>query len=116
MRSCLVCVMTLAGSVVALGSSRTTDDYIRTNFTVEDGLPDNIVNAIVQTGNGLLWVGTESGLARFDGREFIPIDLHIPRSPPQRSLSSLMEASNGDLCAGTRAGVVLMTTSARDQC
>src|SRR6266446_1448269 len=104
-RSCLVCVMTLAGSVVALGSSRTTDDYIRTNFTVEDGLPDNIVNAIVQTGNGLLWVGTESGLARFDGREFIPIDLHIPDAPPQGSVSSLVEASNGDLWVGINHGL-----------
>ena len=108
-------MMTLAGSVVALGSSRTTDDYIRTNFTVEDGLPDNIVNAIVQTGNGLLWVGTESGLARFDGREFIPIDLHIPDAPPQGSVSSLVEASNGDLWVGTHAGVVLIPRSALDQ-
>src|SRR5260370_5209953 len=114
-RSCLVCVMTLAGSVVALGSSRTTDDYIRTIFTVEDGLTDNIVNAIVQTENGLLWVGTESGLARFDGREFIPIDLHIPDAPPQGSVSSLVEASNGDLWVGTHAGVVLIPRSALDQ-
>jgi signal transduction histidine kinase/ligand-binding sensor domain-containing protein len=107
--------MTLAGSLAALGSSRTTDDYIRTNFTVEDGLPDNIVNAIAQTGNGLLWVGTESGLARFDGREFIPIDLHIPGSPPQGSVDSLVEASNGDLWVGTHAGVVLIPRSALDQ-
>src|SRR6266478_1131566 len=112
-RSCLVCVMALAGSVVGLGSG--PDDYIRTNFTVEDGLPDNIVNAIIQTGNGLLWVGTESGLARFDGREFIPIDLHILGSPPQGSVDSLVEASNGDLWVGTHAGVVLVPKSALDQ-
>src|SRR5258708_38702287 len=93
-RSCLVCVMTLAGSVVALGSSRTTDDYIRTNFTVEDGLPDNIVNAIAQTGNGLLWVGTEPGLARFEGRVFIQISLHIPDARPQAAASPFEEASN----------------------
>jgi signal transduction histidine kinase/ligand-binding sensor domain-containing protein len=114
-RICLVCLMTLAGSVVALGSSPTTDDYIRTNFTVEDGLPDNVVNAILQTGNGLLWVGTESGLASFDGREFIPIDLHVAGAPPQGSVGSLVEASNGDLWAGTHAGVVLIPRSALDQ-
>src|SRR5258708_20990691 len=114
-RSCLLCVMTLAGSVVAMGSSPIADDYIRTNFTVEDGLPDNVVNAIVQTGNGLLWVGTESGLARFDGREFIPIDLHIPGSPPQGSVDSLAEPSNGDLWRGAHAGSVLIPRSALDQ-
>src|SRR5260370_2558496 len=91
--SWLVCVMILAGSVVALGSSRTTDDYVRTNFTVEDGLPDNVVNAIIQTGNGLLWVGTDSGLASFDGREFTPIDLHIAAAPHQGAVDSLGEAS-----------------------
>ncbi len=114
-RSCLLCVMTLAGSVVALGSSPIADDYIRTNFTVEDGLPDNVVNAIVQTANGLLWVGTESGLASFDGREFIAIDLHIPGSPPQGGVDSLVEASNGDLWVGTHAGVVLIPRSALNQ-
>jgi ligand-binding sensor domain-containing protein len=95
--------MILAGSVVALGSSRTTDDYVRTNFTVEDGLPDNVVNAIIQTGNGLLWVGTDSGLASFDGREFTPIDLHIAGAPHQGAVESLVEASNGDLWVGTHS-------------
>jgi len=33
-------------------------DYIRTDFTVEDGLPDNVVHTIVETENGVLWVGT----------------------------------------------------------
>lgn len=107
--------MILAGSVVALGSSRTTDDYIRTNFTVEDGLPDNVVNAIIQTGNGLLWVGTESGLASFDGREFILHDLHIAGAPHQGAVESLVEASNGDLWVGTHAGVVLIPRDALDQ-
>ncbi len=114
-RSCLVCVMILAGSVVALGSSRTTDDYVRTNFTVEDGLPDNVVNAIIQTGNGLLWVGTDSGLASFDGREFTPIDLHIAGAPHQGAVESLVEASNGDLWVGTHVGVVLIPRDALDQ-
>ena len=114
-RSWLVCVMILAGSVVALGSSRTTDDYVRTNFTVEDGLPDNVVNAIIQTGNGLLWLGTDSGLATFDGREFTPIDLHIAGAPHQGAVESLVEASNGDLWVGTHAGVVLIPRDALDQ-
>ena len=57
----LIFALTLAHPLIALGSSQTPDDYIRADFTVEDGLPDNVVNAIVQTGNGLLWVGTASG-------------------------------------------------------
>ena len=54
------------------------DQYIRTEFTVEDGLPDAVVNALLRAENGLLWVGTESGLATFDGREFRRIPLSFP--------------------------------------
>jgi signal transduction histidine kinase/ligand-binding sensor domain-containing protein len=112
---CLIILMTLLLPTLALGSIRTSGDYIRADFTVEEGLPDNVVNAIIQTGNGLLWVGTESGLASFDGREFTPIDLRIPGSPAQGSVDTLVEASNGDLWVGTHAGVVLIPRKALDQ-
>jgi ligand-binding sensor domain-containing protein len=49
--------------------------YLRTDFTVEQGLPDDEVNAITQTPNGFLWVGTDGGLARFDGKHFAQIQL-----------------------------------------
>ena len=33
----------------------------------ENGLPDDTVTALLQTEDGYLWIGTASGLARFDG-------------------------------------------------
>lgn len=39
-------------------------------FTSDDGLPQSGVNAVVQTRDGYLWVGTFGGLARFDGQTF----------------------------------------------
>lgn len=39
-------------------------------WTTRNGLPQNSVNAIVQTPDGYLWVGTFGGLARFDGSTF----------------------------------------------
>ncbi len=72
-------------------------DYVRTDFTIEDGLPDNTVDVIIQTQNGLLWVGTESGLASFDGRRFTPVRLRIPGAAPPGAVSSLVESANGDL-------------------
>jgi hypothetical protein len=54
----LFLLMTLLLPTLALGSTRSAGDYIRADFTVEEGLPDNVVSAIVQTANGLLWVGT----------------------------------------------------------
>jgi signal transduction histidine kinase/ligand-binding sensor domain-containing protein len=90
-------------------------DYIRTDFTVEDGLPDNVINATVETENGLLWVGTESGLATFDGRDFNPIRLHIPGAPSQGAINTLLESSNGDLWVGSDSGLVLIPKSALDE-
>ena len=113
--SVLLFAITLLYSPVARASSQTADDYIRADFTVEDGLPNNIVNALVQTRNGLLWVGTESGLASFDGREFTPIDLHIPGLPAQGAVNALIEGSSGDLWVATNAGVVLIPSKLLDQ-
>lgn len=39
-------------------------------FTSEDGLPPSGVNAVVQSRDGYLWIGTFGGLARFDGLNF----------------------------------------------
>jgi signal transduction histidine kinase len=41
------------------------------NYKAVDGLPQSQINAMVEDGNGYLWLGTNGGgLARFDGREF----------------------------------------------
>jgi signal transduction histidine kinase/ligand-binding sensor domain-containing protein len=113
--SWVVFMMTLAFPALALDSHRIADDYIRADFTVEDGLPDNVINAIVQTENGLLWVGTESGLASFNGRDFSTVDLSTAGAPPQGAVHSLLQSSVGDLWVGTDAGVVLIPRSALDQ-
>jgi signal transduction histidine kinase/ligand-binding sensor domain-containing protein len=91
------------------------DSYIRADFTLEDGLQNNIVNAIVQTRNGLLWVGTDSGLASFDGREFTPIELHIPGLPAQGAVNSLVQGANGDLWVATNAGIAQLPNGILDQ-
>jgi len=40
------------------------------SWGTEAGLPQNTVNAIVQTRDGYMWVATHDGLARFDGVRF----------------------------------------------
>jgi ligand-binding sensor domain-containing protein/signal transduction histidine kinase len=49
----------------------------------EQGLPQDRVRAIVQTLNGYIWVGTDDGLARFDGARFVSFGLPdgLPSSP-----------------------------------
>src|SRR5580700_9722257 len=40
------------------------------HVTERDGLSNNFVKAIVQDGDGLIWIATENGLNRFDGYGF----------------------------------------------
>jgi ligand-binding sensor domain-containing protein/signal transduction histidine kinase len=109
---CLRCVLLLWVLVscvcLAFGedSSSIASNYVRTNFTIEDGLPDNTVDSIIQTDNGLLWVGTQSGLASFDGRTFTPVRLHIPGTAPPGAVNALAVGPGGDLWIGTDAGIV----------
>lgn len=46
------------------------EEYLVKNFTVEDGLPVNSVNRILQDDKGYLWFSTMDGLVRYDGYEF----------------------------------------------
>lgn len=48
----------------------------REHYSVNDGLSDRLIKSIVQTKEGLLWLGTANGLNRFDGYEFLVFDNH----------------------------------------
>ena len=89
--------------------------YARTTFSVEDGLSSNVVNAILQTRNGFLWIGTDAGLNRFNGRHFTPIFFRGTKSTPQGIVSALAEGPDGDLWIGTSAGLVRISRFALDQ-
>jgi signal transduction histidine kinase/ligand-binding sensor domain-containing protein len=45
-------------------------EYLVKSWTTADGLPQNTVQAIAQTPDGYLWLGTRGGLACFDGVRF----------------------------------------------
>jgi signal transduction histidine kinase/ligand-binding sensor domain-containing protein len=99
----------------ALDPNQRTTSYIRTIFTVENGLSSNVVNSILQTRNGFLWIGTDAGLNRFDGRHFSPIYFRGPESTPQGIVSRLAEAPNGDLWVGTNAGLLRIARPGLDE-
>jgi diguanylate cyclase (GGDEF)-like protein len=73
-------------------------------FNEDQGLGNLTVEALLQDRVGFLWVGTQNGLYRFDGRTFAPYGraeglLHSTR------VFALHEAEDGSLYVATRSGL-----------
>ncbi len=68
-----VCSLSLLIIVLAIGQrlSAQSGDITFKRYSVSDGLSDNYVRCVFIDSKGFLWVGTEEGLNRFDGEEFI---------------------------------------------
>jgi len=45
-------------------------NYYTRNISIENGLPSNSIQDIFKDSRGLIWIGTEAGLCRFDGVNF----------------------------------------------
>lgn len=86
-----------------LNPSTPLHQFIFQNWQVEGGLPQNSVLSIAQTADGYLWLGTEEGLARFDGVRFVNFD--SANSPLRSNLvRSLLVDHQGTLWIGTGGG------------
>ena len=88
----------------ALDPYRSLTQYSRTVWTQADGLPQDTVRAITQTADGYLWLGTEEGLARFDGYEFTTFDKR-DGDLPSNYITALAATADGALWIGTAAGL-----------
>jgi ligand-binding sensor domain-containing protein/signal transduction histidine kinase len=84
-------------------------EYTRTLWRISDGLPEDTVQAMVESKAGVLWIGTTGGLTRFDGSHMdVPPRLQSLRS---NSIFTLTYTRDGDLWAGTEGGGLLRLTS-----
>jgi ligand-binding sensor domain-containing protein/signal transduction histidine kinase len=77
-------------------------------WETEDGLPNNRVNALAQTTDGYLWVGTHDGLARFDGTEFTVYKAGNGSALTRNSIRALCASRDGSLYIGTEDGLVML--------
>src|SRR5437867_4075625 len=96
-------VLVLPGTAMALDGSRAVTQYDTKTWFAKDGLPQNSVNAILQTPDGYLWFATEEGLARFDGAQFTTFDQDT-RSLVHRYVVALAADARGGLWIGTLNG------------
>ena len=97
----------LLAVVVGKGQPVLNHEYLETVWTTEQGLPQNSVNAIIQSRDGYLWLGTFGGLARFDGVKFTTYNSGNTPGLKGNRILSLFAARDGTLWIGTQSGDVM---------
>ena len=75
-------------------------------LTIEDGLSQSRISAIVQDSKGFIWIGTEDGLNRYDGYEFriFTFDPKDSTSIANNVIRSLAAGDSGNVWVGTSFG------------
>jgi ligand-binding sensor domain-containing protein/signal transduction histidine kinase len=80
--------------------------FVIKSWGTEAGLPQNTVSTLVQTREGYLWLGTQGGLARFDGVRFKVFGL--AEGLPSIQVQALHEDRQGQFWVGTLGGLSRM--------
>ena len=103
----LASIFSLTPAAQALDPEKKITQYLQTQWTVAEGLPQSTVYAGLQTEDGFLWLGTQEGLVRFDGvgfKVFNRINTPILRD---QNIGSLQMDNQSRLWIGTDQGLYL---------
>ncbi|MFN0084785.1 MAG: two-component regulator propeller domain-containing protein [Blastocatellia bacterium] len=92
-------------SVFALDPAKSITQYRHRAWKTEEGLPQLSVQAIIQTRDGYLWIGTQEGLVRFDGVRFTVFDKQNTPGLKNSSINALLDGKDGSLWIGTSGGL-----------
>lgn len=89
-----------AAAFSLLAAPARAEDFLLDLWDLQDGLPQISAHAVVQDHQDFLWVGTEEGLARFDG---LTLQLYKPSSGLH--VRALLPDVGGGLWIGSPRGV-----------
>jgi len=113
-------VLLACSAVLAAGAGLTPSapvslamGYRWQSWSVPQGLPSSAVTSFVQTHDGYLWIGTQEGLARFDGVRFTVLDEKDSPALAREEINALCEDRDGTLWIGTETGGLLALKDGR---
>ncbi len=82
-----------------------TQQYGFRNFSLEDGLPQTEVQALMQDSRGIIWLGTNGGgLSRFNGSSFKTFTTRD--GMPDNTVYSLCEDQEGNIWMGSVNAII----------
>jgi ligand-binding sensor domain-containing protein/signal transduction histidine kinase len=89
--------------------------YTERVWEANDGLAQQTIQALAQGDDGSLWIGTQSGLMRFDGVRFRVYDAATAPELGGHGVNCLLTARDGSLWIGTEGGGLLRYRNDRFQ-
>jgi len=78
--------------------------YTQRLWQMQDGLPEQVVQAFAQTANRYLWIGTTGGLVRFDGERFLTFNRDNTPAFTDNNVFCLTVARDNTLWIGMEGG------------
>ena len=109
MKKVLILLICLIGYRIGCHAQMADEHYYFKNLSVQNGLSQNTVNAILQDRQGFMWFGTKDGLNRYDGLSFRKFkhDDRTRRSIGNNFITALYEDAKGDIWVGTDVGLYI---------
>lgn len=89
----------------ALNPSLDISQYAHTSWKNREGFLNGVIGSIAQTADGYLWLGTDSGLYRFDGVRAVAWQPPSTQRLPTNYISTLLVTRDGTLWIGTVKGL-----------
>ena len=94
-----------SGRIFAFDLTSHISQYGHTVWRVQDGYFGGDVNGVTQTKDGYIWVGTQTGLYKFDGVNFVRWSAPSGEELPASAIWSLCAARDGSLWIGMDGGL-----------
>src|SRR5262245_8916221 len=99
-----LCAIIAAGQVPPRITPPDAPVYSHRVWRSVDGLPEDYAQALAQTPDGYLWIGTSGGLVRFDGTRFTTFNHSNEAAFRDDSVYSLHTSADGTLWIGSEGG------------
>jgi len=100
-------LMYLVSNAYGLDPNRSLSQYVREHWNTESRFPGGAVNAIAQTTDGYLWIGTDRGLFRFDGFNFMQVLFSSIVDASKVPILGLLTDASGNLWVRVQGSDVL---------
>lgn len=101
----IITLLVLFNNILHAEKATDISDYRFRHYSIEEGIPSNCITSIIQDSKGYIWIGTDMGLCKFNGTDFITLGYEKNDSIlRKKTITSIFEKGN-HILLGTEYGI-----------